>query len=71
MKLVTCILFTCIFTCQFFSQNNFHLRSELHEELGPFYHGVASGDPLSDAVIIWTRVTPEPLPLPNDRPALL
>ena len=27
--------------------------------LTPFYHGVASGDPLSDAVIIWTRVTPE------------
>ncbi|MEM6523160.1 MAG: alkaline phosphatase D family protein [Bacteroidota bacterium] len=27
--------------------------------LKPFYHGVASGDPLSDAVIIWTRVTPE------------
>jgi len=25
----------------------------------PFYHGVASGDPLSDRVIIWTRVTPE------------
>jgi alkaline phosphatase D len=25
----------------------------------PFYHGVASGDPLADAVIIWTRVTPE------------
>lgn len=24
-----------------------------------FLHGVASGDPLSDAVIIWTRVTPE------------
>lgn len=24
----------------------------------PFYHGVASGDPLQDAVIIWTRVTP-------------
>ena len=28
-------------------------------ELRPFYHGVASGDPLSDKVIIWTRVTPE------------
>ena len=28
-------------------------------ELKPFYHGVASGDPLSDALIIWTRVTPE------------
>ncbi|MCZ8217716.1 MAG: alkaline phosphatase D family protein, partial [Cyclobacteriaceae bacterium] len=25
----------------------------------PFYHGVASGDPLYDRVIIWTRVTPE------------
>lgn len=24
----------------------------------PFYHGVASGDPLEDRVIIWTRVTP-------------
>jgi len=28
-------------------------------ELKPFYHGVASGDPLSDRVVIWTRVTPE------------
>lgn len=28
------------------------------ETLKPFYHGVASGDPLSDRVIIWTRVTP-------------
>lgn len=26
--------------------------------LAPFYHGVASGDPLADRVIIWTRVTP-------------
>ena len=25
----------------------------------PFYHGVASGDPLSDRVVIWTRVTPD------------
>lgn len=29
------------------------------QEMAPFYHSVASGDPLSDAVIIWTRVTPE------------
>ncbi|GAA4111494.1 hypothetical protein GCM10022393_09240 [Aquimarina addita] len=28
-------------------------------ELKPFYHGVASGDPLEDRVIIWTRITPE------------
>jgi alkaline phosphatase D len=27
--------------------------------LKPFYHGVASGDPLSDRVILWTRVTPD------------
>lgn len=27
------------------------------EKLKPFYHGVASGDPLSDRVIIWTRIT--------------
>jgi alkaline phosphatase D len=42
-------------------------RSQFHEAvsgnydstLKPFYHGVASGDPLPDRVIIWTRVTPE------------
>lgn len=26
---------------------------------GRFLHGVASGDPLADAVILWTRVTPD------------
>ncbi|MCJ8292253.1 MAG: alkaline phosphatase D family protein [Crocinitomicaceae bacterium] len=30
----------------------------------PFYHNVASGDPLSDRVIIWTRVTPDDFTLP-------
>ncbi len=29
------------------------------QDLRPFYHGVASGDPLADRVIIWTRLTPE------------
>lgn len=33
-----------------------HLRDST---LAPFYHGVASGDPLQDKVIIWTRITPE------------
>lgn len=32
----------------------------------PFYHNVASGDPLSDRVIIWTRVTPTDFTLPVD-----
>jgi len=27
--------------------------------LKPFYHGVASGDPLPDRIIIWTRITPD------------
>ncbi len=34
--------------------------------LAPFYHGVASGDPLADRVIIWTRVTP-----PDSVPSVL
>jgi alkaline phosphatase D len=28
------------------------------EALAPFEHGVASGDPLADRVVIWTRITP-------------
>ncbi len=32
--------------------------------VAPFYHGVASGEPLTDAVIIWTRVTPENFNMP-------
>lgn len=35
----------------------FASRSDLIPELAPFYHGVASGDPLPDAMIIWTRLT--------------
>lgn len=31
----------------------------LNPKLKPFYHGVASGDPLFDRVIIWTRLTPD------------
>jgi alkaline phosphatase D len=27
--------------------------------LKPFYHGVASGDPTPEAVVIWTKLTPE------------
>jgi alkaline phosphatase D len=27
--------------------------------LAPFYHGVASGDPSADGVLLWTRVTPD------------
>lgn len=36
---------------------NHYSRNSLEPALEPFYHGVASGDPLTDAVIIWTRIT--------------
>ena len=32
-------------------------RSALNPAMFPFYHGVASGDPLADRVILWTRIT--------------
>lgn len=32
---------------------------ELGEVAAPFLHGVASGDPLTDRVVLWTRVTPD------------
>ncbi|OJJ18836.1 hypothetical protein BKI52_25020 [marine bacterium AO1-C] len=35
------------------------LQSYFDQNMAPFYHGVASGDPLSDRVILWTRVTPD------------
>lgn len=31
----------------------------------PFLHGVASGDPLPDSVVLWTRITPERDALPG------
>lgn len=34
-------------------------RGTINPDWKPFYHGVASGDPLEDRVIIWTRVTPD------------
>lgn len=69
MKLHTTIfLFTIIGICSLFanvahSQEKTEVRNsssiQLDPALQPFYHGVASGDPTSDAVIIWTRVTPD------------
>lgn len=38
---------------------NDQARTDLDPTLEPFYHGVASGDPLATQVIIWTRVTPD------------
>ena len=38
------------------TENTAHLRDPA---LKPFYHGVASGDPYHNSVLLWTRVTPE------------
>lgn len=53
-----CVLLPIIGINLYGQADNYHLRSMLDERLEPFYHGVASGDPLIDKVIIWTRVTP-------------
>ena len=34
-------------------------RNQLKTNQAPFFHGVASGDPLHDRIIIWTRITPD------------
>lgn len=34
-------------------------RGGLNPALAPFYHGVASGDPTQNSVVIWTRITPD------------
>ncbi len=56
LLLFSLMLFT--FACQ---QSSFDDGTSQYwkESQAPFYHGVASGDPQADAVIIWTRVTPE------------
>lgn len=38
---------------------NSPMRAFVSADLEPFFHGVASGDPLSDRVILWTRFTPD------------
>lgn len=35
------------------------------QEAPAFLHGVASGDPLSDGVLLWTRITPTPDAVPG------
>ncbi|ELR72870.1 Phosphodiesterase/alkaline phosphatase D [Fulvivirga imtechensis AK7] len=61
LLLLTVYLISCESARQ--NESESHSRSGIAQyfenSLKPFYHGVASGDPLSDRVIIWTRVTPE------------
>ena len=58
------IFLCCFFNMAIFAQSDLtHFTRDNDErvafksELAPFYHGVASGDPTQNSVIIWTRIT--------------
>ena len=65
MKALSSIIFamTVLFACKTDHKEDIKspitLSVHYDSALAPFYHGVASGDPLQDRVIIWTKVTPE------------
>jgi len=66
MKLFLLFLFPVIVSAQVVRRGWYESADSRRHEvtsvdpvLKPFYHGVASGDPLIDRAIIWTRVTPE------------
>ena len=60
MKKTILVLILSLITYIYFSQS-IDNREKLDADLYPFYHGVASGDPLPDAVILWTRFTDDTL----------
>lgn len=50
-----------VFSC---NKANIKVQDEItsvyyNKALKPFYHGVASGDPTQNEVVLWTRITPE------------
>ncbi|MCK6617349.1 MAG: alkaline phosphatase D family protein [Cyclobacteriaceae bacterium] len=61
-NLISLVVFIFIFGCspkkETYPVLNESVSGLYDSALAPFYHGVASGDPLSDRVVIWTRVTP-------------
>ncbi len=58
-------LFLLSFSTFLFSQaplpSNINERITIDSSFLPFYHGVASGDPTQNSVIIWTRITTDEL----------
>ena len=50
------IIFAVFFLSVNLTAQNFRTGTSLAE--APFFHGVASGDPLASQVMIWTKVTP-------------
>ena len=59
------LLITFLYYSNTFAQTSYpNDRSVLDSTIQPFYHGVASGDPMQDRVIIWTRVTTDSISVP-------
>lgn len=57
MKKILISLVFAVVCSMVYAQPTSPARSVLDPAYAPFYHGVASGDPLSDRVILWTRIT--------------
>ena len=55
MKTVLCTAFCLL--CLILPNITLKAQVVVDATLAPFYHGVASGDPLQESVIIWTRVS--------------
>jgi alkaline phosphatase D len=52
-KVTSLLLLVCFLFVNSFAQRSIHKSGQ-----APFFHGVASGDPLTDKVMIWTKLTP-------------
>ena len=65
ITLLSVLLLTLLFSCNYpknekLTKYNPGLSSiYFNPDLKPFYHGVASGDPGQDEVVIWTKITPD------------
>ncbi len=52
-------------SAQTFAQAELRVRCEADSSLAPFYHGVASGEPAADGIILWTRITTDTVAEPE------
>ncbi|MCB0519785.1 MAG: alkaline phosphatase D family protein [Lewinellaceae bacterium] len=61
MRVFFPVVLFLLLSSQSISQDLFYpeLRPLYNEALAPFYFGVASGDPLPEAVVIWTKIIPK------------
>ena len=61
MKFLLLTLLLFLYTNSGLCQNNLNISPELlpqlDKSLAPFYHGVASGDPTQNSVVIWSKIT--------------